>query len=123
MTTGHELKTLQTRLKEATIEAESLLERARLANDAAADAIKRRDKIRAAIREIEEAAKEPIVTEHALLRYVERIMGVDLEAVRKAILTESAVKMIKFTKTGKVTTDGRRLVVKNGTVVTIEPLQ
>ncbi|CAH2910614.1 MAG: hypothetical protein CPSOU_1818 [uncultured Paraburkholderia sp.] len=123
MTNPHELKVLQSRLKEAQAEADSYIERARVANDAASEALKRRDRIQAQIREIEEAAKEPIVTEHALLRYIERFMNVDLEQVRKAILTEQAVKLIKFTRTGKVTTDGRRLVIKNGTVVTVEPTQ
>jgi hypothetical protein len=117
---GHELKALQTRLREAEAEAEMHVEKARLANNAASEALKRRDKIKAAIREIEESAKEPIVSEHALLRYIERFMGVDLELVRRAILTENAVKMIKFAKSGKINTDGRRLVVKNGTVVTVE---
>lgn len=122
MSNPHELKALQSRLKEAQAEADSFIERARQANAAASEALSRRDKIQAQIREIEECAKEPIVTEHALLRYIERFMAVDLESVRRAILTENAVKLIKFTKTGKVTTDGRRLIVKNGTVVTVEPI-
>jgi len=122
MSNPHELKALQSRLREAQAEADACIDRARVANNAASEALKRRDKIQAQIRDIEEGSKEPIVTEHALLRYIERFMNVDLESVRRAILTESAVKLIKFTKTGKVTTDGRRLIVKNGTVVTVEPI-
>lgn len=122
MSNPHELKALQSRLRDAQAEADACMDRARVANNAVSEALKRRDKIQAQIRDIEESAKEPIVTEHALLRYIERFMNVDLESVRRAILTESAVKLIKFTKTGKVTTDGRRLIVKNGTVVTVEPI-
>lgn len=120
---AHELKALQTRLKEAEVEAEGFIEKARLANEAASAALKRRDTIRASIQALEESTKEPIVTEHALLRYIERFMSVDLESVRRAILTDQAVKLIKFTRTGKINTDGRRLIVKNGTVVTVEPLE
>jgi hypothetical protein len=119
----HELKALQSRLREAEAERDSCEERSNRALDAWKTAIDRVKQINAQIREIEDSAKEPIVTEHALLRYIERFMNVDLEQVRKAILTEQAVKLIKFTKTGKVTTDGRRLVVKNGTVVTVEPTE
>jgi hypothetical protein len=123
MNTPHDLKALQTRLREAKTEAETCLERARRANDACSDALKRVKQIEASIRELEESAKEPIVSEHALLRYIERFMGVDLESVRRAILTENAVKLIKFAKNGKINTDGRRLIVKNGTVVTVEPTE
>jgi hypothetical protein len=119
----HELKALQSRLREAEAERDSCEERSNRALEAFRGAIARVDSIKSQIREIEDAAKEPIVTEHALLRYIERFMNVNLEEVRKAILTEQAVKLIKFTKTGKVTTDGRRLVVKNGTVVTVEPTE
>jgi predicted RNase H-like nuclease (RuvC/YqgF family) len=123
MSNPHELKALQTRLKEAQAEAESLVEKARIATKDASEALRRKDKIAAQIREIEEAAKEPIVTEHAMLRYIERFMDVDLEAVRKAILTDEAVKMIKFARSGKITANGRRLIVKNGSVVTVEPIE
>lgn len=123
MTNPHELKALQSRLKEAQAEVDSCEERANRAMAVWKDSIDRVNKIQASIREIEDSAKEPIVSEHALLRYIERFMNVDLESVRRAILTENAVKLTRFTKTGKVTTDGRRLVVKNGTVVTVEPTE
>jgi hypothetical protein len=121
MNAPHDLKALQTRLREATREADSCEERATRAMAVWKEALDNVTKIETQIRELEDTAKEPIVSEHALLRYIERFMGVDLESVRRAILTETAVKMIKFTRNGKVTTDGRRLIIKNGTVVTIEP--
>jgi hypothetical protein len=117
---GHELKALQTRLTEALAEESAARDKLNRAAKELGDAEDRRSSIQHKIRELEDAAKEPIVSEHALLRYIERFMGVDLESVRRAILTENAVKMIKFAKNGKVNTDGRRLIVKNGTVVTVE---
>jgi chromosome segregation ATPase len=120
---GHELKALQTRLAEARTEETAARDKLNRAAKELGDAEDRRASIEARIRELTEAAKEPIVTEHALLRYIERFMGVDLESVRRAILIENAVKLIRFTKTGKINTDGRRLIVKNGTVVTIEPTE
>jgi hypothetical protein len=117
---GHELKALQTRLTEALAEESAAREKLNRSTKEFGDAEKRRALIERKIRELTEVAKEPIVSEHALLRYIERFMGVDLESVRRAILTENAVKMIKFAKNGKINSDGRRLIVKNGTVVTVE---
>lgn len=122
MSNPHELKALQSRLREAEAEVDSLTERAEAAYKVALEAAARRDSIQQMIRAFEESSKEPVVTEHALLRYIERFMGVDLESVRRAILTENAVKLIRFTKSGKINTDGHRLIVKNGAVVTVEPI-
>lgn len=120
MSNPHELKALQSRLKDAQAEEQTARDKLNRVAKELGDAEDRRAAIERSIRELTEAAKEPIVSEHALLRYIERFMGVDLESVRRAILTENAVKLIRFTKSGKINTDGRRLIVKNGTVVTIE---
>ncbi len=76
------------------------------------------------IAEIEEqmrAAPEPTVTEHALLRYCERVLGVDLAAASSAILNAPTVAAIKFAKNGKHKRADCVVVFKNNAVVTVEP--
>jgi hypothetical protein len=46
-------------------------------------------------------AKEPVVTEHALLRYCERVLDVDLDNVRRQILTPKLIEAIDFAGTGR----------------------
>lgn len=67
------------------------------------------------------AQKDIIVTEHALLRYIERIYGLNLEELKNEILTDESKAMIKFANgNGKFTLNGVKLIVKNSTVVTVE---
>lgn len=61
----------------------------------------------------------PHVTDHAVLRYLERVQGFDIEAVRRAI----ALKCKGATVARSVLSDGFSYMIKNGTVVTIRPTQ
>lgn len=66
-------------------------------------------------------AADPVVTEHALLRYCERILGVDLEAAKAEILNPGRLAVIKAMGSGKMDMPGgRKMVFKNRAVVTIE---
>lgn len=42
----------------------------------------------------EAASSAPIVTEHALLRYLDRAKGIDLSDLRREILTEKNIEKI-----------------------------
>lgn len=60
------------------------------------------------------------VTDHAVLRYLERVHGVDVESVRRAILTPENKALIKRLKNGKFPLGhGLIAVVKDEVVVTI----
>jgi hypothetical protein len=61
---------------------------------------------------------EPVVSEHALLRYIERRLGLNLDDIRTEILHGRTEQIRKF-KTCKIRTDGMTLVVKNQVVVTV----
>ena len=88
---------------------------------------KKQIQIQAAMQSIEKQIKElsaadPLVSEHALLRYLERAKGIDIEQLRAEVLTPELVAMIKTIKSGKVPMPGGlRAIVKNSVVVTIEP--
>lgn len=60
----------------------------------------------------------PVVTDHALIRYIERVLGYDLEAVKALILTPDRIKMIEAGAMD-IRGDGYVLKIKNGTVITV----
>lgn len=64
------------------------------------------------------------VSDHALLRYLERAKQYDIEAVREEMLTEKVLRAIELSKQlGKcrVRVNGVRLVIKDGVIVTVVP--
>lgn len=67
----------------------------------------------------QEQNKEVKVSDHALLRYIERVMGADLDKFRAAILTEQNRKAIEFAGDCTIKSGGVEFVVKNRTVVTV----
>jgi GH35 family endo-1,4-beta-xylanase len=77
--------------------------------------------------ELEEAQKEmppeilfePEVSDHALVRYMERILGLDIKEFKGRLLDEETKKAIQFAKSGKLKKDGHTLVFQDGVVVTI----
>jgi hypothetical protein len=76
--------------------------------------------LEARIVELQTEAPAPIVSEHALLRYLERVKGFDLAALRDEILGDGTAASISFAKTGRIKKDGMCLVIKDNVVVTIE---
>ena len=61
------------------------------------------------------------VSEHAILRYLERVKLIDLKAIEEEIITEklkSAVSILGGN--GKYPLNGCRAILKNNTIVTIE---
>ena len=65
-------------------------------------------------------ATVPRVSEHAVLRYLERVKGYNIAEVEHAILTPKVLKMIEtLGGTGKFPGDGFTIVMKDYTVTTI----
>ncbi|MGD6739693.1 hypothetical protein ACN08N_23755 [Photobacterium leiognathi subsp. mandapamensis] len=67
----------------------------------------------------------PVVTEHAMLRYLERVKGIDIAAIEREILNPKAVEIINThgigpSKIPLSTVLGCRLVVEDKTVITVE---
>lgn len=79
------------------------------------------------IRDIDEeidslTIKEPVITEHALLRYIAAVADLDLEEVKETLLNDKVKDQIHALKSGKFPIgDGMRAVVKNNTIVTVLP--
>lgn len=73
---------------------------------------------RQALASRQRAAKEPAVSSHALLRYVERVLGIDVKALERTLLSQEVRNAIRAGAT-RVTVDGLSLVVKDNVIVTV----
>lgn len=63
---------------------------------------------------------DPQVSEHAVLRYLERVRGVNIDEVKKEILSEDLIEAIgKVGGTFKWKKDGHEVVLKDNVVVTV----
>lgn len=64
--------------------------------------------------------KDPIVTEHAILRYAERVLNLDTDDIVEKILTQKTKDLIKeLGHTGTYPCEGFRIRVCENRVVTI----
>lgn len=62
--------------------------------------------------------EEPRVTDHALMRFMERILNLDLDALRGRMLTPTVAAAIRAGASA-VTVEGVRLVVCGGVITTV----
>lgn len=64
--------------------------------------------------------KDIVVSEHAMLRYLERAMGLNLDDIKQAILTEETKTYVGKLGNGKYPIgNGLRVVVKDNVVVSV----
>jgi septation ring formation regulator EzrA len=113
------LKYLQTSLTELETTLPTLKEKAQVANQNYSRAQNDLAQLKHRIKTLQN--KEVIVSEHALLRYIERVMGVDLEEIKNQVLGPETLALIGKLGNGKYPIgNGVRAVVKNNTVVTIQ---
>lgn len=59
------------------------------------------------------------ISDHAVLRYIERVYGVDVAAIRAEMNTPALAKADKFGAPVLIGRHGERLVIRNGVVVTV----
>lgn len=61
-----------------------------------------------------------IVSEHAVLRYIERNLGIDVKEIESQIITESVIEQYKILGNGKYPIgDGLKAVIKDNVVLTV----
>ena len=61
-----------------------------------------------------------IISEHSIIRYMERAMGLDIDQIKDQILTEDMLISIKAMGSGKYPMrEGLTAVVKDNTIVTV----
>lgn len=62
----------------------------------------------------------PLVTDHALVRYMERVMEIDVERLRNELLSDGRAELIRTIGTGHLhTPEGATLVVLDSKVVSV----
>lgn len=67
-----------------------------------------------------EKPTNPEISEHAILRYVERVMGINIDDIKKEILSEEVLDLIdKLGGNGTYPTKDFRVVMKDNVVVTV----
>ena len=78
------------------------------------------DELQIKITRLEKPTK-PEVSEHAILRYVERVLNVDIEHIKKEILSEEVLDMVTELggNGGYPNKIGYKVVMKDNVVVTI----
>jgi len=113
-----QLKQLQTRLSLLESEREVKKIEVLTKQKECAEITKEIGKIKNTISSI---STSPIVSEHAILRYLERVNGIDVFAIEKEILSASVLKIIEtLGGNGKYPLDnGYKAVIKDNVVVTI----
>ena len=70
-------------------------------------------------REITFITQEPLVTEHAIVRYFERIMNHSIRDIKNIIMPKDLIEKIKILGDGEYPVNGFRVVCRKGAVVTI----
>lgn len=122
-----ELKRLDTRRHKLRIKLKELSENLKTEVE-----IVRREAIQTQIYQIEKELHEikqarkllyesnnVVVTEHAIVRYFERVLGYDISEIKSHIVPQKTADQIKVCKTGLFPVNNFKLRVKKGTVVTL----
>lgn len=112
---------LEIRLAAATEEFNQLNEQKKQVEAAIVDRKATKVKVFSQIKKIERQGEEDGVriTEHAILRFLERVKGVDIEQIKREMIDEKQEELISKLQTCKVDQGDCTLVVSNRIVVTV----
>lgn len=123
MTTSSDLKILQRRQAEIANELSDKRKALTETSKVVQELEHKLKTIHSQTKKLIDASKSPIVSEHAQLRYVERVLGIDLEEVKQKIMDSLNKDHLKQFKSGRFPLgDGKHMVVvRDRTVVTVEP--
>lgn len=117
---SHKLKSLQTALKEAVDAQYVKREALRLAQQEEKESTMAVSSIRAAIYDLQNKERDLIVTEHAYLRFFERVLHYDLEAVKDEIIPKEIRARLMGRQYAEFTVgDSHQVVVRDGKVLTV----
>lgn len=64
-------------------------------------------------------SRDHIVTDHALVRYLERVNGVNIKALKDSMITNEHRRIILRGEHITIVTNGVKLVCNNGNVITV----
>lgn len=117
------LKNLQSQKTEAQAELKMVESERRGLDDKIGKVKARLKSLDRQITELKDSSATPVVSEHAMLRYFERVLGYDLEEIKKQILSEKTIEQIRVLRSGRfpATHNGFhfKLRVKDRVVITV----
>lgn len=116
-----DLKHLQSRKAKIEIQLKELKREARETQEAVANHKLKLQGINRQIEDIEKNSRELVVSEHALLRYLERVKGIDLDSIRQEMLSDKTQTMYRALGPGMYPIEGAgaKMVIKGTTVVSV----
>ena len=114
-----ELKKLNTLQVKLQSEIEAIKIEREILNNKLQSAERNLGKILEEIKKLKEGNKI-IVSEHAMLRYIERVLGIDLKEIERRILTDEVKEQYKIVGNGRFPiNDEFRALIRDNVVVTI----
>lgn len=114
-----ELKALQRRKSESDARLKQLFEERGSVNDRIRSEQEQNASLNKAIETFKLSQREPIVSEHAQLRYLERVRGVNLQEVSAQVLPQEIIAVVKQLGDGTYPAGTHKVKVRGGVVVTI----
>jgi predicted nucleic acid-binding Zn-ribbon protein len=120
MKNARKIKGLQTQIKKLEADAQVITERVKTDQREVSQKMKRANDLRKQIQRLE-GNGEIKVTEHAILRYLERVEGLDLKAIEEKIITDQIRELVReLGGSGEFPSNEGFLVrMKNYTIITI----
>jgi hypothetical protein len=77
------------------------------------------NKVKSIQKEIIEITADITISEHAVLRFLERVRGEDLESIKQQILSEDLKKQIQVLGDGTYPVKDFKVLVRNNIIVTV----
>lgn len=96
------LKLIQSRLSNLKSKLETLVAQRNDLNNEIYKAQNDIQKAESEQRRLLDVAKTPIVSEHAIVRYLERVYKMDIETIKNEILLPETITMIQTLRSGKL---------------------
>jgi len=116
----NKLKHLQRRLEGAINDVNTKKDERKILSEQILKGESQIAKMRKEIEDLKNEENGIIVSEHAILRYFERVLGFNIEDVKKQILPDDVHHKIKLLGgSGSYPVDNYRIKVKDGVIVTI----
>lgn len=114
------IKGLKSQLQKAQGDVDALMAQIKALQKEHSQKVNQTNTLRQQIQSAENDGKLK-VSEHAILRYLERVKGIDLDLVQLEILSPKVMAMVeKLGQNGSYPSDGFQVVMKDGTVITVK---
>ncbi len=114
------LKQLQTRKAKLEVDVAMLKEESKAAQRKFSEAASQLESVVQQIESMKEKRQSVTVTEHAVIRYLERVKGLDLAEIRREIMSDETEAMVRAMGNGKYPIhSGVKAVVKDMCVVSV----